>query len=475
MSVSESAPMPSGGVEVPDFLKLKQIPANYLQEVETEEMAPVVFNEGSGSTVDGFVRFQLQNKGFLHSHSKVFISLIPNANASRGFFPLGVGVANVVKKAVLKVGNKILNEVNDWSYLHQAKSMLLTNEMMRNREQYLTGRMVNHRLQYNAGQDNVAPAYVLDNGREPDNINYQAMPFAVMEGNDASGNNFADQSPSFAIDLSDLFPFLKVNQLPLFMMNEPVSIELTLKPPQRRVVNTGGVSPVDLDYNIDRQELYFCADYIYYDPASGVMEQYQEQNQNKSFAFTDYRNVTTTITQGGMASGIVRNIGMANRMVNRVITMFNDDASTMANLFGQLRMKGMEIGTGVNAGKVGAIKYNLRYNDQYEFSQDITNPARLFSLTQRSEGIVFRTRGEYQGGDEIISTAESFEGLNQGTQLEGTSFMIGTQLTGGRVGVRGIELHLTVEIDANTDTMRNYCEYMRTATLLNGNMSITNA
>lgn len=53
--------------------------------------------------------------------------------------------------------------------------------------------------------------------------------------------------------------------------------------------------------------------------------------------------------------------------------------------------------------------------------------------------------------------------------------MIGTQLTGGRVGVRGIELHLTMDVDANTDTMRNYCEYMRTATLLNGNMSITNA
>ena len=63
--------------DIPDFLRLTQVPVNYLQKVETSVLDPVVFNEGSGSTVDGFIRFTLQRKGFLHSHSKLFLSLTP--------------------------------------------------------------------------------------------------------------------------------------------------------------------------------------------------------------------------------------------------------------------------------------------------------------------------------------------------------------------------------------------------------------
>ena len=54
---------------VPDFLRLEQIPVNYIQQVETDLLEPVVFTQGT-ATSKGFARFTLQNKGFLHSHSK---------------------------------------------------------------------------------------------------------------------------------------------------------------------------------------------------------------------------------------------------------------------------------------------------------------------------------------------------------------------------------------------------------------------
>ena len=59
---------------IPNLISLSQIPVNFLQQVETDLLEPVVFNQGS-ATSDGFVRFTLQNKGFLHSHSKLFLSL----------------------------------------------------------------------------------------------------------------------------------------------------------------------------------------------------------------------------------------------------------------------------------------------------------------------------------------------------------------------------------------------------------------
>ena len=53
------------GDTIPNFLKLDQIPTNYVQHVETDLLEPVVFTQG-GATSDGFTRFTLQNKGFLH-------------------------------------------------------------------------------------------------------------------------------------------------------------------------------------------------------------------------------------------------------------------------------------------------------------------------------------------------------------------------------------------------------------------------
>ena len=85
--------LPAGAVsqqyqtDVPDFMRLGSVPSSYLQEVETDLLEPVVFSDGSGESVDGFVRFQLQNKGFLHSHSKIFMSLTPPADSAISTFP----------------------------------------------------------------------------------------------------------------------------------------------------------------------------------------------------------------------------------------------------------------------------------------------------------------------------------------------------------------------------------------------------
>ena len=51
---------------IPDFIQLQQVPVNYIQQVDTDLLDPVVFNDGA-ATSDGFCRFTLQNKGFLSS------------------------------------------------------------------------------------------------------------------------------------------------------------------------------------------------------------------------------------------------------------------------------------------------------------------------------------------------------------------------------------------------------------------------
>ena len=462
--------------KVPDFLRLGKVPVNYLQQLETDLLDPVVFNEGSGAAVDGFCRFTLQPKGFLHSHSKLFVSLTPAAAVSEAIFPANIGVGSVIKKAVLKVGNKVINEISDWDYLHSLKSAHISNENNVERELYTTGRYVNHEFVYNAGENDLAGTYSLDAGRNLDTAtnDINMLPFAIMDGNTAATRA---ESPTYAIDLSDLFPFLKVHQLPLYMITEPVNIELTFRPPQdNRVVRLTGTT--NQEFVIDRNELKFCADYIFYG-SGDEMARYAEQNKSMSFSFTDHRMISTSVTQASLQSDTIRNIGMASRQVNKVITMFNPPRANEESLLQGVAAEGStaDVSAGADNGKVEAVSYNVRYNDKFEFSSNVTNTARLFNLLQDTEGVVFVTRDEFNSGgvDGGIDPVITFATKNQRSDLQGSFFFNATRLTGGRVGVRGIEIHVKFDsIHTEVDTMRNFCEYLRVANLENGEFTIFN-
>ena len=453
--------------DIPDFLRLSQVPVNYLQKIETDLLDPVVFNEGSGSTVDGFVRFTLQNKGFLHSHSKLFMSLTPPAGVTRAIYPAGVGIGSVIKTAVLKIGNKVLNEISDWDYLHGFKSANIANENNVERELYTTGRYMNHAFDYDDGDARIAPDYTLDVGRDIDDDDRKMLPFAIMDGANPT------QSPSYAIDLSDLFPFLKVHSLPLYMIDEPINIELTLRPViNHRVVKITGTA--EQSFVLDQNELKFCADYIYYG-AGDEMEAFAQKNKQMSFSFVDYRLSTTSASVGQLQSGMVRNIGMANRQVTNILTVFNTDRSGEGDLLSNLGSVSTAVeGAGVNVGKLGTISFNIRYNDLFEFSSNVTNLARLFNLTQDSQGVLFVTRDEFCGAGAGLSPTTTFETLNQVTNLQGKFFLLGTKLTGGRVGTRGLELHVTANDMSTMTTMRSFSEYMRVAQLSDGVFTVFN-
>ncbi len=455
--------------DVPNFMRLGSIPVNYLQKVETDLLEPVIFNDGSGSTVDGFVRFQLTQKGFLHSHSKIFVSLTPVAGVTRAIFPPNIGVGSLVKKAVLKVGNKVLNEISDWDYLHAFHSTKISNENNVERELYTTGRLMNQQFNFEEGTSDPAVGFSVATSRDAVIEDYAnndclQMPVAVMDG------RVPEECPSYAIDLSDLFPFLKVHQLPLYMMDEPVVIELTLRPPTgHRAVRITGTATQP--FAIDRNEMKMCFDSVYYG-ASDEMERYAEANKVLTFPFVDYRAVSTTVSRASLQSETVRNLGMASRLVSKVITMFNngDRDNEDAVLLGT-----GSLSPALTDDQPNGFSYNIRYNDKFEFSTNVTNLARLYSLLQRSEQMVFVSRDEYssQGGGFDGGTDNMFEEISQ-DEFRGRFFFNSTKLTGGRVGSRGIELHLKSDLHRVVTTLRNYCEYMRSASLEGGRVDVYN-
>lgn len=485
---------------VPDLVKLSSIPVNYEQNVETDLIETSTFQEATGTNT-GFARFDLQQKGFLHSMSKLFIGLVPATNA-RGYLPLNIGIGSVIDRAVLKVGNQVLNEISDWNHLHMIKSTQIDNENNVEREQYTTGRCINHRFLYtgSVGGVNVqtfplSEQIGLDTGREytsPTGGNAlatnegdrgQVQPYAVM---DATSAATIAESPVYSVDLSDLFPFLKTHSLPLYMIDQQMSIELYWSPTiAGRVCVPTGVADT-AGYTIDRNELKFCADYIFYTD-NDAMERYASANPVIEFAFPDYRLSKTSLTQAQLLTGQVRNIGMANRLVSRVLTSVTDDDATGSSMIGKYNSIYPSRASPTLAS--GSVVYNLRYNDRFEFPINLTNPAQLFTHFTQSESIPFVTREEYSRQQQGLSEFIDFEGHDQSNAggavvgLSGEMFVLGTRLTGGRVGVRGIELHLTMGdvvggmpgAAGKLYTIRSYSEYMRLARLSDGGFSVFNA
>jgi hypothetical protein len=450
---------------IPNFLMLKQIPVNYIQQVETDLLESVVFNQG-GATSDGFCRFVLQNKGFLSSHSKIFLALKPDSTVTNAYLAPHLGIGQVIKKAVLKIGNKQINEIDSWAGLYGIKSSLITNENNVEREQYLTGRYLNHDFVYDDGSKALASTYGLDNGVAVEGTDIKTPTWAKMDGANP------DECPSYSIDLSDLFPFLKVHQLPLYMINEPIAIELTFQPTQKHRVQVASGQNTDKTCEIVRDQLKFCADYIFYG-ATDEMERFAQANGDLSFSFVDYRVVEHSTTASALNSGIIRNLGMANRIVPRILVTTVKTNDNEETILGQYNARSPSVNA---SGVQGSFKYNIRYNDRFEFTSDVDNTARMFSIFTDSESVPFLTRDEYS--DQGVAgqlTTQTFNGRAQDANLQGHFFYMGTRLTNGRVGQRGIELHLTTEAPSNTDLVRCYCEYVRVARLVGGNMEVYNA
>lgn len=479
--------------EVPDLLRLSKVPSNLQQNVETDLIETSTFQEAT-ATGTGFARFDLQQKGFLHSHSKIFLSLIPKAGqAGFAHLPPNIGIGSLVQRAVLKCGNQTLNEIEDWSHLHMIKSAQGDNENNVEREYYTTGRVMNFDFIYPrsevAGgaiaptrQKHLSTIMGLQNGRDKLDIgggNYSVdpMPFAQLQANHPT------QSPTYAIDMSDLFPFLKTHSLPLYMIQQQMSVELHFSRTVDKRVQLSAAKSADGDYLIDTSELKLCADYVYYTEGD-VMARYAEANRNLEFSFPDYRLSKSSVDSADFAGGgIVRNLGMANRLCSRVVTVVCDDGENDQTILGPYNSCCPER---VAAGTTGAVKYNVRYNDRFEFPQALENKAQIFTHFQKSEGVLFLPTEVY---------ADTYVGLPGATQLyarrqqsrtagtpglAGAQWMLATRLTTGRVGVKGIELHLTQDgmnalAGGRNYTMRSYCEYARLARLEDGFLAVYNA
>ena len=466
MQVTETvgvSPPKMDSSNVPDLIRVGAIQSNMTMDVTSDVLDPIVNNQTN-------CRFVLTNKGYLHDGSRITLCCKGNASTAAGaFFPLGVGVHSLIKRATLRVGGNTISETDDYNHLSAFSSMFLSNEINQERESFMSGRAMSHQFRY----DNTAGSQ----------SNTAANTYGLANINDYSETDVAvpiqqdvNNAPVFSVTLAELFPFMKGLNLPLFAMKQAVTIDIVWEDSVGgRVSVNGDNATIGSSIEMDLTETKLVADHIFYDGEimSQQLEAYNSRSTN--FAYNDYRLTKTSLSVED-AKNSVRNLGGAGRIVTKVISFINDDNRSeryILNKYAAVAPARDYVSAG--AKKNGTMTTNIRYNDFFVFPIDLSNTAVLFDKTSRAMfSLPFVTREEYSAEGDIL-TANTFEEnvQNASTGVLGNFFYQAYKLPSGRVNARGLEL--TTQVNAlpalagtQTYTQRTFIEVSRVAVLENG-------
>ena len=472
---------------VPNLLRVSPMDTTTSTDVETSILDPVVKS-------DTFCRFVFLNKGILHSHSKITLGLTAPDGNSRFYSP-NVGIHQLVSRCALKVGTKTLQEIDGYNFLSAYKSLFISNEHQKEREQVQSGRSIAHEFRYDnnddiaggTGNNTQSFFYGLSNGREYNDHTGASFASATP---DLVVHQWADikNTPVFQIALSELFPMLKQTQLPLYMMQEQVSVELHFDPTNvNRAQAPQGTATAT--YAINQDELKLIADYIYY--PQEMMTAYANANQTITLNHFDYRHSKVSVsstTDDGQTR--IRNLGGAGRIVTKVITGLQPDLTTsdlqVTNKFCSISPEAKySFGEAPAATKFnGSLTVNLKYNDRFLYPVDVTNPARQFHNTAQAEGMVpFVTREEFCSEGTALDSDNEFMGYAQNTGDDGDEVGILGRFNwlayrlnrNERVNSRGIEYFSKYDGLGNGSnyTQRAWLELAKLTTISNGFVTTT--
>jgi hypothetical protein len=449
---------------LPNLMDIGQIPSDLSMDMDTEVLDPVVNNQN-------FCRFVLSNKGFLHSFSKITLCV---SNAGKNTFPIGIGVNSLVQRCALRIGTTIVAECDDWNAWMGYKSMFIDNDINYERETYTTSRILAHDFQYKNNLNNV------------DDVNASAIGLKIyneplVNALGTAGNTNAvkeivtENAPVFSVALADLFPFLRFNQLPLFMIEQQVSIELHFKPTAslgRCVANLDDGLATGQQFDMDLTQTKFIADYIYYD--NSMMDTWASQNRVLNWTYNDYRLNKRTLTRAQLELDNVIDVGGAGRICNKLITSLEFNSATPdVEILSNYHSTAPDV---INDNNQQFIT-NLTYNDQRLYPIDRSHPALHFhDVIQAEQNVPHVCRQEYNKQGGALTSTYTYMGYDLGSStvgLNGKYHYICYRLNRNeRVNSRGIQLELRYTgIGVGTYTHRTWLELVKEAKLENGKFS----
>jgi hypothetical protein len=454
--------------KIPDLMKIGSIPSDLSQDVDTEVLDPVVIG-------DNFARFVLTNKGFLHSFSKITLGVLKSEenDDARSTFPVNVGIHSLIQRCALRIGTTVVAEIDDFNHWMGYKSMFIDNDINYERETYLTSRIMATELAYDNEINDQSNLDALHLTMKSDS---EPVQNAAGDASDTNAPRVItlEGEPVFSVSVADLFPFLRFNQLPLYMIDQQISIELYFQPEatKKRCVHKKTDEAQGQTWKINETQVKFVADYIYYD--GDLMEQYRNANRVMNWTYTDFRLNKRSFTQAQLQDRVVMDVGGAGRLCNKIITTC---ALTLGTPDTSLTNEYNSIAPAIANNNNGVFTNNLIYNDNRLYPIDRTNSALHFhDLVQTEQNIPHISRQMWAKEGGSLSTNMKYMNYEPSSSTEGLNgkfFYTGYRLNRNeRVNSRGVQLEFKYStILAGNYIHRTYLELVKTATLNNGKFS----
>lgn len=464
---------------VPDILKPNCRSFQETQGVETSLLDPVVSRKD-------YIRFTLDKKGILHSNSKIKFSLKKvsgTEGTNDGFLPASVGAKAFISKCVLRCGNQILDQTENFNFLSSYKNLFIDNEQVLRKESIKSGIMNAYRpikmpVMTGVGVANGEEHFsemTYDTGKE------FSLDFTASTGTSTRADNKVETTlpdtanpynlTDYVIDLHEMFNSLRFTQIPLYMCEQPVVIELFMETDSTKTLCKNdypppvapAVPPVSPVFELDVDSPVLIADYIYYD--SETMAEFQNKNQMLQLPFRENKLITTTVNYNSNPN-FVRNLGGAQKQINTITilhtnTQANVEKSLYNRYYSELPADSYDI--------------NVKINDRFLYPISLENPSEIYSTTFRSEGLPMNITGR-DFKDNLGVDFTEYNLLNkydQDSEVEGLKhFICLRNITGERISNRGIELNINATNGADSDIQQLvYLEMSKTLVLKNGRWS----
>tara|TARA_R110000772_G_scaffold25718_4_gene66844 strand:+ start:733 stop:2100 length:1368 start_codon:yes stop_codon:yes gene_type:complete len=449
---------------IPDLIRIGSVPTDMEVSVDSDILEPVVRS-------NTFCRFVLMKKGFMNSFSKIAIGCDPlTGTAKFNTYPTNVGISSLIERATLKVGAKTISQTEDFGHFMAYKSTFIDPSVNKEREQVLSSRNTALELRYNSRQtdysDFNASSYGLSNGldyvldSQVASTRHGLLPYVWQE---------FEHGPVFQISLADLFPFLRFNSLPLYMFDEPISIELVFNSNNtQRQIGPDTAEQLVINFN----ELKLIADYIFYD--GDTMTSFENANRSMSFQYVDYQLNKRSLTKAQAETKQIINVGGAGRIVSKMFHGLSRDNVGIGSMTNVYHAEAPLITTTNGARNVGELITNVRYNDRYLYPIDRSNNAIHFHDVVSTEATPPHvSRDMYSRGGGAI-THEDYNNITQTSHLRGKFFWQANRLNRNeRINSRGLELEIKYSlVNDTTHTHRCWIEVIKQATLRDGILDI---
>ena len=314
--------------KIPDALMTRPLPSVDTMDIDTSILEPLV-----ASTT--FCRFQLERRGILDSGSAIQLGVIvpdlatlPNA---RCCLPVKTGIHCAVKRAILRIGEKVIAITDDYDKYATIHRAFKTTEEKSQKEMVTKGTI-----------DVLAPdegaGGVQSNGqysfRDVQEESVGGVPMTVPFTQFRLAAT-VEETPFFHIKLSDLFPMMKNIQLPLYLIDQPCVIELFFNTQSSASADYGNLAIVDsttmiaqppaspsLAAQVAPESLRFLCDYLSY--TDERMSQTAQMVMSQDGLTIPYEDIVTTNTnfQSGVAPqtlAVSRDLGVSSMSLRAIL------------------------------------------------------------------------------------------------------------------------------------------------------------